>query len=103
AVESVVAHFVGEIEQVPSTVSAIKVNGERAYKRVRAGEQVELAARPVTVSQLDVREVRRVGVFVDLHLHVECSDRHLRQGARERHRCPPRSGRSPDCAASDSG
>ncbi len=39
----------GDIEQVPSAVSAIKVDGRRAYDRVRAGEQVELPARPVTV------------------------------------------------------
>ncbi len=45
--------FVGDIMQVPATVSAIKVNGERAYKRVRDGETVELAARPVTVSRFD--------------------------------------------------
>ena len=42
----------GEILQVPSAVSAIKVDGKRAYARVRAGEQVELAARPVTVHEL---------------------------------------------------
>lgn len=44
----------GDIQQVPSTVSAIKVDGVRAYQRARAGEQVELAARPVTVSRFDV-------------------------------------------------
>ena len=44
----------GEIEQVPSAVSAIKVGGVRAYARVRAGEDVELAARPVTVERFDV-------------------------------------------------
>ena len=44
--------FVGEIEQVPSAVSAIKVDGKRAYERVRAGEEVELRPRPVTVHEL---------------------------------------------------
>src|SRR5580765_3383224 len=48
-VGDVLAAQVGEIEQVPSAVSAIKVDGRRAYDRVRAGEQVELAARRVTV------------------------------------------------------
>ena len=48
----------GVIQQVPSAVSAIKVDGQRAYARVRAGEQVELAAREVTVSRFDVGDVR---------------------------------------------
>ena len=50
----------GSIEQVPSAVSAIKVKGERAYHRVRSGETVELAARPVTVSRFVVGEARAV-------------------------------------------
>src|SRR5687767_5511406 len=44
-VRSALEHFVGEIEQVPTAVSAIKVDGKRAYQRVRAGEDVELKAR----------------------------------------------------------
>jgi tRNA pseudouridine55 synthase len=47
-------HLTGEIEQVPSAVSAIKVDGQRAYKRVRAGEEVELPPGRVTVYRLDV-------------------------------------------------
>lgn len=54
AVAAAVTGFTGEIDQVPSAVSAIKVNGERAYHRVRAGESVELAARRVTVSRFAV-------------------------------------------------
>lgn len=57
-VESAVVGLTGSIQQVPSAVSAIKVDGQRAYARVRAGEDVELAARPVTVSRFDVHEVR---------------------------------------------
>lgn len=53
-----VAALTGRIEQVPSSVSAIKVDGQRAYARVRAGEDVALAARPVTVSRFDVHDVR---------------------------------------------
>lgn len=49
----------GDIAQVPSAVSAIKVRGERAYHRVRAGESVDLAARSVTVSRFDVVRVQR--------------------------------------------
>ena len=46
--------FVGEIDQVPSSVSAVKVDGRRAYDRVRAGEQVELAPRRVRIEEIDV-------------------------------------------------
>jgi tRNA pseudouridine55 synthase len=68
------ADLTGEIEQVPSAVSAIKINGQRAYKRVRAGEAVELAARRVTVSRLVLGDVRPVeGGRLDLDVDVECS------------------------------
>jgi tRNA pseudouridine55 synthase len=65
----------GEISQVPSAVSAIKVNGQRAYKRVRDGEEVELAARLVTVSRLEVLEIRRPADadVVDVDIDVTCS------------------------------
>lgn len=58
AVRSAAASLTGDVLQVPSAVSAIKVDGERAYARVRAGEQVELAARPVTISAFEVTDVR---------------------------------------------
>ncbi len=58
AVREVLAGFVGDIEQVPTAVSAIKVDGKRAYQRVRDGEQVELEARPVTIHELVVHECR---------------------------------------------
>jgi tRNA pseudouridine55 synthase len=67
------ALLTGDIEQVPSTVSAIKVDGERAYKRVRAGEDVELAARKVTVRELETLDVRRTPGVVDLDVRVACS------------------------------
>ncbi|MET7774031.1 tRNA pseudouridine(55) synthase TruB [Nocardia sp. NPDC005366] len=68
------AELTGDIEQVPATVSAIKVNGERAYARHRAGEDVQLAARPVTVSRFDILARRDVeDGFVDLDVSVECS------------------------------
>ncbi|MGN7703022.1 tRNA pseudouridine(55) synthase TruB [Cellulosimicrobium sp. 22601] len=56
-----IAGLTGEILQVPSTVSAIKVDGKRAYARARAGEDVALAARPVVVSRFEVLDVRPVG------------------------------------------
>jgi tRNA pseudouridine55 synthase len=58
ALDDAVAALTGPLEQVPSSVSAIKVKGERAYHRVRSGEDVALAARPVTVSRFDVLDVR---------------------------------------------
>ncbi|RZS30533.1 tRNA pseudouridine55 synthase [Herbihabitans rhizosphaerae] len=68
-----VAALTGGIEQVPSAVSAVKVDGERAYKRVRAGETVELAARPVTVHRFDVLARRRGSDGYDLDVMVDCS------------------------------
>lgn len=62
----------GQIQQVPSTVSAIKVDGRRAYARVRAGETVELKARVVTISAFEVLEIRR-GDFLDVDVRVACS------------------------------
>ncbi|PKW25807.1 tRNA pseudouridine(55) synthase TruB [Phycicoccus duodecadis] len=58
AVEAAVADLTGDIQQVPSSVSAIKVDGRRSYHRVRAGEDVELAARPVTVARFVVGDLR---------------------------------------------
>ena len=64
---------VGEIMQVPTAVSAIKVDGQRAYARVRAGEQVELKARPVTIHSLAVLGQRVVGDHLDVDISVRCS------------------------------
>jgi tRNA pseudouridine55 synthase len=63
----------GEIDQVPSAVSAIKIDGKRAYKRVREGEAVEIPSRRVTISRLDVLDIRRDGDLVDVDIDVECS------------------------------
>jgi tRNA pseudouridine55 synthase len=71
-VRAAAADFVGTIEQVPSAVSAIKVGGRRAYERVRAGEDVALDPRTVTLHELVVRQVR-LGDAVDLDLSVRCS------------------------------
>lgn len=68
-----IAALTGEISQVPSAVSAIKVDGRRAYDLVRAGEQVELKARQVTVSRFDVIEERRSTGVIELDVVVDCS------------------------------
>jgi tRNA pseudouridine55 synthase len=65
--------FIGEIEQKPSAVSAVKVEGRRAYALVRAGEQVELPARPVTIHELLVTGARREGDWFDVDISVRCS------------------------------
>jgi len=63
----------GEILQRPSSVSAVKVNGERAYDRVRAGEIVELAKREVRISQLDIKRIRRISNAIEVDIEVTCS------------------------------
>lgn len=73
AISAGIARLTGEIEQVPSSVSAIKVDGKRAYARVRAGEQIVLNARPVTVSEFELLETRRLEAAIDLDVRVVCS------------------------------
>ena len=68
-IREALSNFVGEIDQVPTAVSAIKVDGKRAYQRVRDGEEVELRARRVTVHELTVTAIR--GPEVDIS--VRCS------------------------------
>ncbi|SDL79077.1 tRNA pseudouridine synthase B [Corynebacterium mycetoides] len=68
-----IAGLTGEIMQVPSSVSAIKVGGRRAHELVRAGEAVDLPARPVTVFSFEVAQVRREAGFVDVDARVHCS------------------------------
>ncbi|MGD8214963.1 tRNA pseudouridine(55) synthase TruB [Aestuariimicrobium sp. Y1814] len=73
AVEAAMVGLRGSIEQVPSSVSAIKVGGRRAYALVRAGEEVELAARTVEVTRFEVTGRRVVGDLLDLDVVVDCS------------------------------
>ena len=73
ALAEAVAQLTGQIDQVPSSVSAIKVHGRRAYARVRGGESVELAPRRVTVAAFDVLGERRGNAVLDLEVRVEVS------------------------------
>ncbi len=74
AVRAAMAALTGEIDQVPSAVSAIKVDGQRAYTRVRAGERVDLAARRVTVSAFELGSCTRpTPPLLDLDVTVACS------------------------------
>ncbi len=76
-VEQAAAAFTGDIHQVPSSVSAVKVDGRRSYARVRSGEQVALAARPVTVHEFVVLAVAHDmdddTHVLDVDVRVRCS------------------------------
>ncbi len=67
------ASLTGELQQVPAAVSAVKVAGQRAYARVRAGDEVVLAPRAVRVTSFEIRAVRRLSAVVDIDVDVECS------------------------------
>jgi tRNA pseudouridine55 synthase len=73
ALDAGIAGLTGPILQVPPGVSAIKVNGQRAYKLTRAGAAPELAARPVTVRQFSITGTRRDGDLLDVGALVRCS------------------------------
>jgi len=78
-----VSELTGEIMQVPPKVSAIKVNGQRAYKLTRAGEAPELAARPVTVHEFAITAIRS-GAFTDVDATIRCtSGTYIRSLARD--------------------
>ncbi|CAM5702886.1 tRNA pseudouridine synthase B [Streptomyces microflavus] len=77
-IDAGVAALTGRIMQVPSKVSAIKIDGKRSYARVRGGEEFEIPARPVTVSSFRVYDVREAVAedgtpVVDLVVSVVCS------------------------------
>ncbi|MCF8548686.1 MAG: tRNA pseudouridine(55) synthase TruB [Pontimonas sp.] len=72
-IRSAVGPFRGDIEQVPSTFSAIKIDGKRAYDLARAGQEVELKSRAVTISRLEASSITRGDGFIDVELVVDCS------------------------------
>ena len=72
-IRTALASMRGVISQRPSSVSAVKVDGKRAHERVRAGEVFELASREVTISQLDVLEIRRGKDAIEVDIEVTCS------------------------------
>ena len=73
AVAAGISRLTGAISQQPSAVSAIKVDGKRAYARVRDGEDVQLPSRPVTVGAFELLSSTAVDGFLDLEVRVECS------------------------------
>lgn len=68
-----IAPLRGDIQQVPSAVSAIKVGGKRSYQLVRDGQVVELPARPVRIERFELDAVRRHGQLIDVDVEVDCS------------------------------
>jgi tRNA pseudouridine55 synthase len=79
-----VAALRGEIDQIPSAVSAIKVGGKRAYKLAREGHTVELAARSVRIDRFDVLAIRHQDRLVDVDVEVDCtSGTYIRALARD--------------------
>ena len=72
-IKRVLATMVGEIMQRPTNVSAIKVDGKKAYDRARSGEEFELPARKVTISQLDVLNIRHKELTTEIDIAVTCS------------------------------
>ncbi len=73
AIRAEVAKLTGEIMQVPSKVSAIKIDGRRAHELVRAGEEVDIPARPVTIHAFELGEIRRHEGVIDVDARVHCS------------------------------
>jgi tRNA pseudouridine55 synthase len=72
-INRVLATMVGEIMQRPTNVSAIKVDGKKAYDRARSGEEFELPSRKVTISQLDVLDIREKELTTEIDVAVTCS------------------------------
>lgn len=72
-VKRILATMVGEIMQRPTNVSAIKVDGKKAYDRARSGEEFELPARKVTISQLEILDIRHKESTTEVDVVVTCS------------------------------
>ena len=84
AIDAAITGLTGELSQVPSSYSAIKVDGRRSYDRARAGEEVVLEPRTVTISRFDVLDERRGPQTIDLDVVVECtSGTYIRALARD--------------------
>ncbi|HTY27691.1 MAG TPA: tRNA pseudouridine(55) synthase TruB [Mycobacterium sp.] len=72
-IQAGIADLRGEISQRPSSFSAVKVSGKRAYQLAREGQDVELAERRVRIDRFDVVQIRRDGPYVDVDVEVDCS------------------------------
>jgi tRNA pseudouridine55 synthase len=72
SIAAAIAGLRGDIMQVPSAVSAIKIGGQRAYRLVREGHTVEIPARPVHIDRFELLGARRHGHLIDLDVEVDC-------------------------------
>lgn len=72
-VRACLKNFVGNIMQKPSSVSAIKIDGKRAHQRVRDGEVVDIPARSVNISEIEVKSFNRESELLDVEVTVTCS------------------------------
>ena len=67
------AGFVGNIKQRPSSVSAIKIDGKSAHARVRAGEDVDIPKRDITIDEIEVKQISHLASSIEIDLSVTCS------------------------------
>ena len=67
------ARFVGNIKQRPSSVSAIKIDGKSAHARVRAGEDVDIPERDITIDEIEVKQISHLASSIEIDLSVTCS------------------------------
>lgn len=65
--------FVGNIKQRPSSVSAIKIDGKSAHARVRAGEDVDIPERDITIDEIDVKQITHLASSIEIDISVTCS------------------------------
>ena len=73
AIRSQLNKFIGKIMQKPTAVSAIKIDGKSAHERVRAGEIVDIPARPIEIFELVIKKIERSGKYIDIEIEVACS------------------------------
>lgn len=75
SISQAIADLTGTIQQVPAAVSAIKIDGKRAYQRVREGEAVDIPAREVTIHRFEIENIQRAddGKTIDLDVEIECT------------------------------
>jgi tRNA pseudouridine55 synthase len=84
SIAAAIAGLRGDIMQVPSAVSAIKIGGQRAYRLAREGHTVEIPARPVRIDRFEILAARRHGHLIDLDVEVDCwSGTYIRALARD--------------------
>ena len=67
------AGFVGNIKQRPSSVSAIKIDGKSAHARVRAGEDVDIPERDITIDEIEVKQISHLASSIEIDISVTCS------------------------------